>query len=66
MKCEPSVSCGCADGTGDAEEPGDGGRLCAGTHRENGTGSNPADTSGAENPDAGVPARSEHVSGRNY
>lgn len=41
MKCEPSVSCGCADGTGDAEESGDGGRLCARTHRENGTRSKP-------------------------
>lgn len=41
MKWEPSVSCGCADGTGDAEESGDGGRLCAGTHGENGTRSKP-------------------------
>ena len=35
MKCEPSVSCGWVDGTGDAEDSGDGDRLCTKTHREN-------------------------------
>lgn len=34
MKCEPSVSCGWADGTGDAEDSGDGDRLFTATQQE--------------------------------
>lgn len=35
MKCDPSVSCGWVDGTGDAEDSGDEDRLFTKTYQEN-------------------------------